>query len=223
MLKVFVGYDSREDAAYQVCEKSLQTTASIPLEIVPIKQYELRKQGVYWRGFDAKASTEFSITRFLTPYLAGYTGWALFCDCDFLFRRDIAGLLDYADRAKACFVVPHDYRPTETVKMDHRPQHLYPRKNWSSFMFINCEHEQVKQLTPEIVNVATPSYLHRFEWLTDDVMGYLPVTYNYLEGWYKPSDEPDPIAVHFTRGGPWFKDWCDVEYGREWMAVASMT
>jgi hypothetical protein len=73
------------------------------------------------------------------------------------------------------------------------------------------------------VNVATPSYLHRFEWLTDDVMGYLPVTYNYLEGWYKPSDEPDPIAVHFTRGGPWFKDWCDVEYGREWMAVASMT
>lgn len=222
MLRVFVGYDSREDVAYQVCKKSLELNSSIPLEVNPIKQDELRSSGVYWREPDRLASTEFSFTRFLTPYLAGYTGWALFCDCDFLFRRDIAGLLSYADRTKACMVVPHDYRPPETIKMDNKPQHQYPRKNWSSFMFINCEHEQVQKLTPEVVNVATGMYLHRFEWLTDDVIGALPVTYNYLEGWYSKKDCADPIAVHFTRGGPWFQDWTEVEYGREWMAMAAI-
>jgi lipopolysaccharide biosynthesis glycosyltransferase len=220
-LRVFIGWDSREDIAYQVAKKSLELYSSIPLDIVPIKQNELREQNIYWRPVDALASTEFSLTRFLTPYLAGYSGWALFCDCDFLFRGDIAGLLDYADGAKACFVVPHDYRPTESVKMNNQPQHVYPRKNWSSFMFINCEHEQVKRLTPEIVNTATPAYLHRFEWLTDDVIGHLPIAYNYLEGWYTKSDCPNPVAVHMTRGGPWFKDWTHVEYGREWMAVVA--
>lgn len=221
MLKVFIGWDSREDIAYQVAKKSLELHSSIPLDITPIKQNDLREQGIYWRGVDALASTEFSLTRFLTPHLAGYSGWAVFCDCDFLFRGDIAGLLDYADGAKACFVVPHDYRPTESVKMNNQPQHTYPRKNWSSFMLINCEHEQVKRLTPEIVNIATPSYLHRFEWLTDDVIGHLPIAYNYLEGWYTKNDCPNPIAVHMTRGGPWFDDWTHVEYGKEWMAVAS--
>ena len=221
MLKVFIGWDSREDVAYQVAKKSLELYSSIPLEVVPIKQHELREEKIYWRSVDVLASTEFSLTRFLTPYLAGYSGWALFCDCDFLFRGDIAGLLDYTDGAKACFVVPHDYRPTESVKMNNQPQHNYPRKNWSSFMLINCEHEQVKKLTPEIVNTVTPAYLHRFEWLTDDVIGHLPIAYNYLEGWYTKRDCPNPVAVHMTRGGPWFKDWMDVEYGREWMAVAA--
>ena len=221
MLKVFIGWDRREDGAYQVAKHSMELYSSIPLDIVPIKQHELREQGIYTRPVDALASTEFSLTRFLTPYLAGYSGWALFCDCDFLFRGDIATLLDYADGAKACFVVPHDYRPTESVKMNNQPQHNYPRKNWSSFMFINCEHEQVKRLTPEIVNAATPAYLHRFEWLTDDVIGHLPIAYNYLEGWYTKNDCPNPIGVHMTRGGPWFKDLTHVEYGKEWRGGAA--
>ena len=218
-MKIFIGWDSREDIAFQVCRESLLRHTSIPLDITPIKQTELRDLNLYWREKDPHASTEFSLTRFLTPYLAGYSGWALFCDCDFLFRGDIAGLMDYADRTKACFVVPHDYRPTETVKMNNQPQHLYPRKNWSSFMLINCDHEQVKKLTPEIVNIATPSYLHRFEWLTDDVIGHLPIAYNYLEGWHTKNDCPNPVAVHMTRGGPWFKDWQHVEYADEWLAV----
>ena len=222
MLKVFIGWDRREDGAYQVAKHSMELYSSIPLEIVPIKQHELREQGIYTRPVDALASTEFSLTRFLTPYLAGYSGWALFCDCDFLFRGDISTLLDYADGAKACFVVPHDYRPTEAVKMDNKAQHQYPRKNWSSFMLLNCQHEQVEKLTPELVNIASGMYLHRFEWLTDDVIGYLPVTFNYLEGWHTSEVEPDPIAVHFTRGGPWFKDYVDVEYGREWMQEAGL-
>ena len=165
MLKVFIGYDSREDIAYQVCRESLARNSSIWLDIKPIKIQDMRERNLYWRENDPLSSTEFSFTRFLTPYLAGYDGWALFCDCDFLFRRDIAGLLGYADRTKACVLVKHDYRPAETVKMDNKPQHLYYRKNWSSFMLFNCGHEAIRELTPDVVNESTGMYLHQFEWI----------------------------------------------------------
>ena len=77
-LRIFVGWDSREDIAYQVCKRSLEQTASIPLQITPIRQADLRARGVYARGPDPLSSTEFSFTRFLTPYLAGYEGWLNF-------------------------------------------------------------------------------------------------------------------------------------------------
>ena len=217
-MKVFIGWDSREDIAYQVCKASILRHTSIPVDIQPIVQSELRQRGVYTRESDPFSSTEFSFTRFLTPYLTGYTGWAVFMDCDFLFRGDIAGLMDYADGAKACLTVQHDYRPSETVKMDNKAQHQYPRKNWSSFMFINCAHPQVKTLTPEVVNRESGMFLHRFQWLTDDVIGSLPIAWNYLEGWYTRNHCPNPIAVHYTRGGPWFSGYQDVEYAEEWKA-----
>ena len=220
-MRVFIGYDSRENMAYRVAKESLLKHSSIPLEITPIVQNDLRYRGIYQREFDPLSSTEFSFTRFLTPYLAGYEGWAVFCDCDFLFRGDIAAITDYMDGAKAMLCVPHDYRPTETRKMDNQTQHIYPKKNHSSFMLLNCEHPQVKALTPEVVNTQTGMYLHQFKWLTDDVIGALPIAFNYLEGWYTKDDCPNPIAVHFTRGGPWFNEWQNVEYAAEWNTVAN--
>jgi lipopolysaccharide biosynthesis glycosyltransferase len=222
-LRIFVGWDSREDIAYQVCRRSIEQHSSIPLQIAPIRQGDLRARGIYSRGPDALSSTEFSFTRFLTPYLAGYDGWAIFVDCDFLFRRDIAGILDYLDPSKALYCVKHDYTPPETTKMDGQQQTQYPRKNWSSFMLINCGHEQVRRLTPELVNTESGLFLHRFNWLTDDVIGSLPVTWNYLEGWHTKDDCENPIAVHFTRGGPWFESYRNVEYGSEWLATADKT
>lgn len=220
-LRIFVGWDSREDIAYQVCKTSLEQHSSIPVQILPIRQSDLRARGVYTRGVDPLSSTEFSFTRFLTPYLAGYEGWAIFVDCDFLFRRDIAGILDYLDPSKALCCVKHDYTPPETTKMDGQQQTQYRRKNWSSFMLINCGHEQVRRLTPAVVNEESGLYLHRFNWLTDDVIGALPLTWNYLEGWHSKADCDDPIAVHFTRGGPWFENYQDVEYGKEWSSISS--
>ena len=220
-MKVFVGYDSREDIAFRVCERSLLKHTSIPLDIWPIKQTDMRERNLYWREHDPLSSTEFTFTRFLVPYLMDYKGWALFCDCDFLFRGDIAGIQDYMDGAKAVYVVKHNYNPPERIKMDGAQQTQYPRKNWSSFMLINCGHEQVKKnLTLDMVNTATGLYLHRFQWLTNDVIGELPIAYNYLEGWHNKEDCPNPIGVHFTRGGPWFRDYMHVEYGDEWMKEA---
>ena len=85
-LKIFVGWDSREDIAYQVCRASLLKHTSVHLDIVPIKQKHMREKNLFWRDHDPLSSTEFTFTRFLVPYLAGYKGWAVFMDCDFMWR-----------------------------------------------------------------------------------------------------------------------------------------
>ena len=66
--KVFVGYDTREDIAYQVCEHSIWQHNK-GTEVIPLKQKELRDKMLYWRGEDKLASTEFTFTRFLINYL----------------------------------------------------------------------------------------------------------------------------------------------------------
>ena len=218
-MKIFIGYDPREETAYQVCRESLARQSSTLLNIQPIKQSEMREKNLYWREKDALSSTEFSFTRFLVPYLAGYTGWAIFMDCDFLWRGDIAEIEQYIDPAYAACVVKHDYKPKETTKMDGQVQTQYPRKNWSSFVLWNCGHFETRNLSLRMVNERSGLYLHRFNFISDEFIGELPIKFNYLEGWYTKEDEPNPLGVHFTRGGPWFKDYVDVEYGDEWVEM----
>ena len=56
-MKVFIGWDSREDIAYQVCRRSILRHASIPVDIKPIVQSELRERSLYWREADPLSST----------------------------------------------------------------------------------------------------------------------------------------------------------------------
>ncbi len=217
-LKIFVGWDSREDIAYQVCVTSLKRHASEPLEIVPLKQKDLREQELYFRKKDPLASTEFTYTRFLVPKLMDYKGWALFVDCDFLFTADIADLFSLADDRYAVMCVKHDYRPTETVKMDGAVQTVYPRKNWSSMVLWNCGHSANRVVTPETVNNQTSAFLHRFQWLSDDLIGEVSESWNWLEGWCRKPENGAPKGIHFTRGGPWFDNWQHVQFADLWLA-----
>jgi lipopolysaccharide biosynthesis glycosyltransferase len=220
--RIFIGWDKREPIAYEVAKFSLERHASIPLDVKPIKLDQLRSNKLYWRDQDPLASTDFTYSRFLTPRLADYRGWALFCDCDFLFLADIADLATYARGGKALYCVQHDYRPTETTKMDGAVQTTYPRKNWSSLMLFNCEHPSVRNLTPELVSRESGAYLHRMQWASDADIGSLPVEWNWLEGWNKKPENGTPKAVHFTRGGPWFDQWRNVDYGELWLAERAL-
>ncbi|MGE0719139.1 MAG: glycosyltransferase [Alphaproteobacteria bacterium] len=216
---VLVGWDSREDIAYQVCRHSMLRRSSVPLDVQPLKQPNLRAAGLYAREADPLASTEFTYTRFLVPHLRGYEGWALFVDCDFLWLEDIAELLALRDPHCAVMCVQHDYRPTETLKMDGVPQTRYPRKNWSSLMLWNCGHPANRMLGPEVVNRESGAFLHRFQWLPDSAIGALPERWNWLEGWSAADPAGRlPGAVHYTRGGPWFAEWTDVVHGDLWIA-----
>ena len=191
------------------------------MQVHPLKQSVLRELGLYARPIDAQATTEFSLTRFLTPYLAAHDGWSVFCDCDFLFTDDIAKVLAGADLSKAVHVVQHDYVPSKAVKMDDKAQTTYPRKNWSSFMLFNGSHPSVKALSPGVVNSQSPAYLHRLQWVADSDIGSLPLAWNFLEGEYpRPSELPK--AIHFTNGGPWFSAWQHVEFGDLWQAEKAL-
>ncbi|BBC71342.1 conserved hypothetical protein [Altererythrobacter sp. B11] len=221
-LKVFVGYDSREDIAWQVCRHSLLRHSGHEVAVVPLRQKVLRELGLYQRPLDKMASTEFSLTRFLTPYLAATSGWVVFCDCDFLFTADVRGVLEGLDSSKAVYCVQHDYTPSFDIKMDNRKQTTYPRKNWSSFMVFNCDHPDVKALTPDVVNSATPAFLHRFDWVShDDAIGALDLDWNFLEGEY-PKPEKQPRVIHYTNGGPWFAEWQSVDYADLWRAECDL-
>lgn len=211
---VYIGFDSREEIAYQVCKHSIERRASKPVTIRPIKLDELRSKGLYYRTEDPLASTEFTYSRFLVPYLNDYKGPALFIDCDFLFMADIWELFEQYDPKYALSCVHHDYRPTEKTKMDGRPQSVYPRKNWSSMILWNCGHPKHNALTVETVNGQTGAFLHRFQWLDDSEIGEVSYLWNFLEGWYKPTE--DIKACHYTRGGPFFPEWQDVDYADEW-------
>lgn len=218
-LKVFIGYDSREDIAYQVARRSLVRHTGSHVTVHPIRQTVIRELGLYTRPLDATATTEFSLTRFLTPYLAAqHDGWTLFTDCDFLFTADICGVLDGLDPTKAVYVVQHEYEPAHDIKMDGKKQTRYPRKNWSSFILFNCGHPDVKALTPEVVNSVTPAFLHRFEWIQDQShVGALALDWNFLEGEY-PKPAQTPRVIHYTNGGPWFAEWRNVDYADLWLA-----
>jgi hypothetical protein len=217
-IRVFIGWDSREPEAYDVARSSLLRHASVDVDVVPIKLQDLVDQGVYTRDVDPLASTEFTYSRFFTPWLAEFGGWALFIDCDFLWLDDIAPLLAYRDPAKAVMCVQHDYVPKEATKMDGQVQTVYPRKNWSSCMFFNCDHPSTQRLTPDVINSQTGAYLHRMQWADDAEIGALPTAFNWLEGWNTVADDGRPRAVHYTRGGPWFEQWQDVDFADEWLA-----
>ena len=228
MLKVFVGYDRREVPAYQVCVASLVKRSRIQLDVTPLVEPHLRALGIYTRLHeerdgqlwdvisDAPMSTEFALTRFLVPHLAGYGGWALFCDCDFLWRADVAELLALADPRYAVMCVQHDHRPVEERKMDRQAQTHYARKNWSSLVLWNCCHKANRALTPALVNTAKGRDLHAFAWLDDEQIGGLPETFNWLEGW--SSHDIEPAAVHYTRGCPDMPGYEDAAYADEWRA-----
>lgn len=229
-LRVFVGFDDREAEAYRVAVASLRKRARAPVCVVPLMLGRNEQWGLLarpwriWRGqmwdivSDAPQSTQFATSRFLTPHLA-QTGWVLFTDCDVVFLGDVYELLELVDPSKAVMVVKHDdYRPVEDVKMDGQAQQRYPRKNWSSVVLWNADHEAHRRLTLNMLNTTPGRDLHAFAWLRDHEIGELPRAWNWLVN-VQPRPEA-PRLAHFTLGGPWLPHWQSRPYDDIWMEAA---
>ena len=222
MKNVYIGYDTREDIAYQVSKYSIINKSNNIL-VHPLKLADLKDKKLYWREEDKLGSTEFTFSRFLVPELNQFKGWALFCDCDLLFMADINNLFALADDKYALMCVQHDYNPGEGLKMDGKQQTVYPRKNWSSVVLWNCGHKSNKKINRELVNNpdTTGKYLHRFSWLEDHEIGSIPHHWNWLAGWYEEPKDGKPKAIHYTEGGPWFENYRFCEYHQLWKDTLS--
>lgn len=206
MLRIFIGWDTREAECADILANSLHRHSSIPLDIRFLKLDEL----AFHRPRDPKQSTEFTYTRFLVPQLCNYQGKAVFMDCDMLCLGDIKELDELDMSNLALRVVKHDYKPTNAVKMDGCVQTVYPRKNWSSLMLMNCE--KLKLWTRQVVETQTGAYLHRFQDIPDELIGDLPNTWNTLD-WMDDNTK----LIHYTNGGPWFEQYKDHPYGGIWL------
>jgi len=211
MINVFIGYDNKEKVAFNVLSYSILNNSTKPVAITPIALNNIKDDFV--RERNNLSSTEFSFSRFIIPHLMNYQGWALFMDCDMLMYEDIAELWRLRDDRYAVQVCKHDYVPKEKTKFLGQTQTAYPKKNWSSFMLMNCK--KCTQLTPNYVNRASGLELHQFKWLeSEDLIGEIPLEWNWLVGEYEYIKEPK--NVHYTKGGPWFKDYKDCDYSQDW-------
>jgi lipopolysaccharide biosynthesis glycosyltransferase len=204
-IRVFIGFDPREAAAFSVLAYSIHARASQPVAIAPLMLSQLKRE--LRRARHPLQSTDFSFSRFLVPSLAGFRGWALFMDCDMLVRHRLDTLFEMCEAGpdKAVFCVQHHHVPKTDTKMDDQMQLVYARKNWTSVMAINLDHKANQDLTVGLINSVPGRDLHRFCWLEKhgdmQVIGALPQRWNWLVGYTEP--DPDPAIVHYTEGGPW--------------------
>jgi len=209
-IPVFVGYDPREAIAYHVCANSIIRNSSQPVAIVPVALNLFRD----YSETHTDGSNHFIYTRFLVPYLCDFTGHAIFIDGDMIVRGDIAELWAQRDASKDVQVVKHDYKTRMPVKYLGAKNEDYPRKNWSSVILWNCNSFPNRRLTPDFVQHATGSELHRFSWLDDDRIGELPKEWNWLPDEYGPN--ADAKLLHYTLGTPCFQEFADTPQGNEW-------
>ncbi len=224
-MRVFIGHDSREQAAYRVAEASLRKHAKGHLDVIPLNMDLLRTQHLMWRKMIQKdgkiwdcvshafCSTEFAISRFFVPLLS-HSGWSLFVDCDVVFHTDVAELFALADDRYAVMCVQHQPQTGTAPKMDDQPQAAYPRKNWSSVMLMNADHAANKRLSLGLLNNLAGRDLHAFKWMHPEELGALPASWNWLV-----NVEPKPEHVdlsHFTLGGPWIPEWDGAPHDEIW-------
>lgn len=210
MIKVFIGFDKSEIAAFQVCSYSIIKNSSQPVAIIPLNIDYFP----WFSNNDYKASTDFAFTRFLVPYLSGFSGHSIFLDGDMLVRGDISKLWAMRDDKYAVSVVQHDYTPKGGRKFLGAKQTTYSRKNWSSVMLFN--NDRCSRLTDEYVGNVTGLDLHQFEWCEGREIGSLPKSWNSLVDEGSSTSFTDPDLVHFTRGGPYFTQFENCDFAEEW-------
>ena len=204
--RIFIGYDPSQQIAYEVLEYSLRKHASEPIDVQPIDAERLAD---FNRPVDPLASTPFTYTRFLVPWLCDYDGIALFMDSDMLALGDISELFNLSMEGLALRVRQHDYRPDETVKMGGKVQTQYPRKNWSSLMLMNCP--ELGAWSKEAVETQSGAWLHRFEPIPDERIGDLSPEWNVLDHMTGPTK-----LLHYTSGGPWLAGCEDADHAELW-------
>jgi lipopolysaccharide biosynthesis glycosyltransferase len=112
IIKIVVGFDQRESVAYHTFIQSIIEKTSLPVAFMPLAINSLKG----YKETHTDKSNDFIYSRFLTPYLNEFQGWAIFADGDMLCRQDIKELWDLRDESKALQVVKHNYQTQASHK-----------------------------------------------------------------------------------------------------------
>ena len=220
-IRCVIGYDKREASAVWTLANSLLKRSRRPISFTFLYLPALQRDNLMWRERDPKQSTDFSYSRFLTPYLTNYKGQAIWMDCDMVAVGDwdVEDLLAYAPMGTDVACVKHDYRPANKVKFAGAIQEGYPKKLWSSLMVFNCYTARCQHLTPKFINEATGKALHQFLWTIEPRIAEIPEAYNWIPGHSNervPADEAR--LIHYTEGGPSWKAYENAANAESWWA-----
>ena len=216
-LDIFIGYDPKEAIAFHTCVNSIIRHSSKPVTIHPLA---LTNISGYTETHE-DGSNDFIYSRFLVPWLMSWKGKAVYIDGDMVVTEDITKLFDLAEPYKAVQVVKHDYKTSQPKKYLGQKNEDYPRKNWSSVILWNCAHFAHRTLTPEFVQSARGSYLHRFSWLDDTLIGDLPAEWNWLADEYGRNREAK--LIHWTLGLPGFIEYSTTPMAETWHYEKDLT
>lgn len=216
MIKIYIGYDPREPAAYHACVSSIIRHASRPVSITPLALNTLTG----YTESHTDGSNQFIYSRFLVPRLNDYMGHAIYLDGDMILRADIAELWGMRSLYTGAQVVKHDYTTKAATKYLGAKNEDYPRKNWSSVILYNCAHYANRKLTPEYIAEHDGAHLHRFAWLDEDRIGELPAEWNWLVDEYPHNDNAK--LLHYTLGTPCFARYADCDHADDWHAEAKI-
>jgi len=210
-IRIVVGFDQREAVAYHTFTQSIIEKSSLPITFIPLAVNTLKN----YKETHIDRSNDFIYSRFLTPYLNNFEGWAIFADGDMICQADIKELWELRDPDKALLVVKHEYQTKQKEKYLGNINENYPRKNWSSLILWNCSHPKHKILTPDFIADQTGKYLHRFSWLDDNDIGALPKEWNWLAIEY-PINYSAKL-IHYTLGTPCFRDYRHTDMAVQWL------
>lgn len=212
-VNIVVGFDQREAIAYHTFVQSVIEKSSLPLCFIPLA---INTLSGYMETHNDK-SNDFVYSRFLTPYLNNFKGWAIFADGDMVCLNDIRLLWELRDESKALLVAKHNYSTKSHKKYLGNKNENYPRKNWSSLILWNCSHPKHKILTPNFISQQSGKFLHRFSWLDDKEIGELPLEWNWLAIEYPNNDKAE--LIHYTLGTPCFEDYKKTDMADRWIQI----
>ena len=210
VVDIIVGFDQREAIAYHTFTQSVIENSSIPVRFMPLSIRSLSN----YKEVHKDGSNDFIYSRFLTPYLMNFNGWAIYADGDMVCLNDIKKLWDLRDNKFAIQVVKHDYKTKIKSKYWGNKNEDYPRKNWSSLILWNCEHYSHRVLTPEFIQKQTGAFLHRFSWVKDKEIGSIVKEWNWLAMEYE--EKKDINLIHYTIGTPCFEEYQDKSLSFFW-------
>lgn len=210
-IRLFIGFEPMESDGFSVFMHSLISRASVPLSITPLAACGLP------RGTNA-----FTLSRFLVPWLCGFSGHAIFLDgSDMLMQADIAELDALFDPRYAVQCVQHpDYVTQHPRKYVGTPMECvnseYSRKNWASAMIVNAAHEAWQRMTPDMLQRLRPIDLLQLRLCDDGEIGGLPPKWNVL------ADEGQSIqgasVLHWTAGLPSHEAYANSPGAELWRA-----
>lgn len=212
MLKVYAGYDQREEVGYHVFTSSILERTTIPVSITPLNKRALETEL-------REGTNAFTLSRFLVPYMNNYMGFAVFMDgADMLVNTDLRRIVERVDMSCAAQVVKHDYstlHPRKYIgtKMEARNSD-YERKNWASMMIMNCEHPAWKSISPDYLATAKILDILQLSFLSDKDIGDLPVEWNWLADEY--GENENAKVIHWTAGVPGFPYYSNAPHADLW-------